>query len=184
MGVCVRSEARRRADRSEVAFQVRGNAFLICSDAFLICGDAFLTLFAFLALFACLALFGCPHLFRCLDLCGRLDWCGCRAAHNNYCQQSHSDGFPHWSSYSLLFWVPCDCGRNAAASDGGAAAITALAGCHRSMVYRSNYYAVDMRPRLRRLRATASCHESYVMYLTQFRYVRALTLYLLPWSQA
>jgi ElaB/YqjD/DUF883 family membrane-anchored ribosome-binding protein len=33
MGVCVRSEARRRADRSEVAFQVRGNAILICSDA-------------------------------------------------------------------------------------------------------------------------------------------------------
>ena len=172
MGVCAGSEARRRADRAEIALQVRGDAFLVCSKAFLFCGDAFL------------ALFGCLHLFRCLDLCGCLDLWGGRAAHNNYCQQSHSDGFPHWSSYSLLFWVPCDCSRNAAASDGGAAAITALAGCHRSMVYCGNFYAIDTGPRLRRLRATASCHESYVMYLTQFRYVRALKLYLLPWSQA
>jgi hypothetical protein len=105
MGVCARSEARRRADRAEIAFQMRGYAFLICCDAFLVCGDALLTLFAFLALFACLALFGYPNLSRCLDLCGWLDscgcldLCGCRAAHNNYCQQYHSAGLPHWSSY-------------------------------------------------------------------------------------
>jgi hypothetical protein len=92
MSVCSGSEARRRADRAEIALQVRCDAFLLCGKAFLFCGDAFLALFAFLTLFARLALFGflqlCGRLdlLRLLDLCGWLDLFGCRAAHNNYCQ--------------------------------------------------------------------------------------------------
>ena len=91
MGVCALSEARRSADRAEIALEVLGNAFLFC-------GDAFQALLASLTLFVCLTLFGCLHLcgrldlFRRLDLFWRLDLCrcldlfGCRAAHNNYCQ--------------------------------------------------------------------------------------------------
>jgi hypothetical protein len=92
MSVCARSEARRGADRAEIALQVGGDAVLLCGKAFLFCGDAFLALFAFLTLFARLALFGflqlCGRLdlLRLLDRCGWLDLFGCRAAHNNYGQ--------------------------------------------------------------------------------------------------
>ena len=50
MGVCAGGEARRRADRAEIALQVCGDAF--CGNAFLFCADAFLALFASLTLFA------------------------------------------------------------------------------------------------------------------------------------
>lgn len=88
MDVCSGSQARRRADRAEIALQV------LC-DAFVFCGDAFLVLFAFLALFGRLDLFGCLELFWCLDLSGCLDLFGCRAAHDNYRQQSHGTAFTH-----------------------------------------------------------------------------------------
>jgi hypothetical protein len=82
MDVCSWSQARSRADGTEIALQV------LC-DAFVFCGDAFPLLFAFLVLF------GRPELFWCLDLSGCLDLLGCRAAHDNYRQQSHGAGFPH-----------------------------------------------------------------------------------------
>lgn len=90
MDVCSGSQARRRADRAEIALHV------LC-DAFVFCGDAFLVLFAFLALFWRLDLFGCLELFLflCLDLSGCLDLFGCRAAHDNYRQQSHGTAFTH-----------------------------------------------------------------------------------------
>lgn len=76
MSVCSRSQARRRADRAEIALQV------LC-DAFVFRGDAFLVLFAFLALFGRLNLFGCLELFWYLDLSGCPDLFGRRAAHDN-----------------------------------------------------------------------------------------------------
>jgi hypothetical protein len=88
MDVCSGSQARRRADRAEVALQVRCDAFVFCSDAFLV-------MFAFLALLGRLDLFGCLELFWCLDLCGCLDLFGCRAPHENYRQQSHGTAFTH-----------------------------------------------------------------------------------------
>jgi len=56
MDVCSGSQARRRADRAEIALHV------LC-DASVFCGDAFLVLFAFLALFWRLDLVGCLELF-------------------------------------------------------------------------------------------------------------------------
>lgn len=88
MDVCSGSQARRRADRTEVALEV------LCG-ALVFCGDAFLALFAFLSLFGSLHLFGCLELFWRADLSGRLDLFGCRAAHDNYRQQSHGAAFPH-----------------------------------------------------------------------------------------
>lgn len=76
MDVCSGSQARRRADRAEIALQV------LC-DAFVFCGDAFLVMFAFLALFRRLDLFRCLELFRCPDLSGCLDLLRCRAPHDH-----------------------------------------------------------------------------------------------------
>jgi hypothetical protein len=67
MGVCSRSQPRRRADRGEITLQVLCDPFLFCGEAFLFCGNVFLVLFALLAL-ECLNLFRRLSLFRCLEL--------------------------------------------------------------------------------------------------------------------
>ena len=87
MGVCARSEARRRADRAEIALQVRGDAFLVGGDAFL----ALLRCRAREALFRCraLALFQCHAraLFGCharaLFGCHARALFGCRATQDS-----------------------------------------------------------------------------------------------------
>ena len=89
MDVCAGSQARRRADRGEIALQVRGDAFLICGYPPLALLFALLGLFTFLALLECWDLFGRFNLFGCFGLFR------CRAAHYNYCQQCHGAGFPH-----------------------------------------------------------------------------------------
>jgi len=82
MGVCARCEARRRADRGQIALHLRG-------DTFLVRGDAFFALFGCRALarFGCaLAWFGCAlALFGCALAwlgCRGLALLGCRAAQN------------------------------------------------------------------------------------------------------
>jgi hypothetical protein len=82
MDVCSGSQARSRADGTEIALQVLCHAFVFC-------GDAFPLLFAFLALLQRLELFGC------LDLSGCLDVFGSRAAYDNQRQQSHGTAFTH-----------------------------------------------------------------------------------------
>ena len=78
MGVCARCEARRRADRGQIALHLRG-------DTFLARGDAFLALFGCRAraLFGCRAraLFGCSALA--LFGCSVLALFGYRATQDN-----------------------------------------------------------------------------------------------------
>ena len=78
MGVCARREARRRADRGQIALHLRG-------DTFLVRGDAFLALFGCraLTLLRCgaRALFGCRA--RALFGYRALALFGCRAAQNS-----------------------------------------------------------------------------------------------------
>ena len=78
MGVCARREARRRADRGQIALHLRG-------DTFLVRGDAFLALFGCraLTLLRCRAraLFGSRA--RALFGYRALALFGCRAAQNS-----------------------------------------------------------------------------------------------------
>ena len=78
MGVCARREARRRADRGQIALHLRGDTFLVRGDAFLAlfgCRGLALLRYSARTLFGCLAraLFGC----RALALFGR------RATHDS-----------------------------------------------------------------------------------------------------